>query len=91
MKCLAVLLYTIFFFSCKPAETVLRDDLRAEYIERLVPIVLPVETRRERDTVYVSVGSKLTEWQKTKQEIGGLAIGICAALIVSVVWRRKKR
>jgi hypothetical protein len=54
--------------------------------------VLPAETRTERDTVYVSVGSKeLMEWQKTKQEIGGLAIGICAALIMVIVIKLRSR
>lgn len=35
-------------FSCKPVETVVSDRVRTEHIQRLVPVVLPVETASAR-------------------------------------------
>ena len=45
MKVNVVLILTIiFFFACKPHEVIVSDNTRVEYIQKLVPIVLPIET-----------------------------------------------
>jgi hypothetical protein len=35
---------TIFFFACKPKEYIFQASRQTEYIQRLTPVVLPVET-----------------------------------------------
>ncbi len=133
----------IFFFACKPVETVLTNNVNTEYVQRLVPVILPIETANasamlecsaegmvllsklnietsrnaylslaldsignlsvntvfDPDTVYLKSDSviitkdvthteieyrdkELTKWQKLKQEAGGLAIGICLAILI---------
>ena len=45
MKYVLLVITTIFFFaSCKPTELITHNDVRTEYIQRLVPVVLPIET-----------------------------------------------
>lgn len=36
----------IFFFACKPKETILTNNIQTEYIQRLIPIILPIETAK---------------------------------------------
>ena len=39
----------IFFFaSCKPTEVLTHNDVRTEYIQKLIPVILPAETANAR-------------------------------------------